>query len=103
MTPRGVSLLRSMPLSPHRWRELSPYLDEVLEIDLEDRSAWLATIRARDPGVASDLEMLLAEHQAIHDSGFLDGGIVLRSSTQPNLSLSGQTLGAYRLLSLIGQ
>jgi serine/threonine protein kinase/tetratricopeptide (TPR) repeat protein len=92
-----------MPLSPHRWRELSPYLDEVLELDIEHRSAWLATLRAQNPGVASDLEMLLAEQQAIHDSGFLEDGITLRPYTQPDLSLAGQILGAYRLLSLVGQ
>ena len=38
------------PLSPDRWRALSPYLDEALEIAAEDRAAWLASIRGARRG-----------------------------------------------------
>jgi serine/threonine protein kinase len=92
-----------MPFSPDRWRALSPYLDEGLELGVEQRSAWLAAIETRDPGIAADLEMLLAEQQAIHDSGFLEGSIPAGAYARPDTSLSGQILGAYRLVSLIGQ
>src|SRR5215218_7379834 len=92
-----------MPLSPDRWRALSPYLDEALEIAVDRRSAWLAAIQTRDPGIAADLQMLLAEQQAIHDSGFLEGAIPLAAYVPPDTSLAGQVLGAYRLISLIGQ
>jgi hypothetical protein len=58
-------------LSPERWRVLSPYLDEALEIATEDRAAWLASIFARDASLATELKTLLAEHDIIHDSHFL--------------------------------
>jgi len=92
-----------MPLSRERWSELSPYLDEALEIGVERQAAWLAAIRGRDPGMAADLEMLLAEQQAIQQSGFLDEAVQLGVYAAPAPSLSGQILGPYRLLSLIGQ
>ena len=28
-------------LTPDQWQEVSPYLDEVLEIDPDNRAAWL--------------------------------------------------------------
>ena len=34
---------------PDRWRVLSPYLDEALEIPTEDWATWLASISANDP------------------------------------------------------
>ena len=92
-----------MPLSAERWRVLSPYLDEMLDLDIAGRAAWLDALRARDPEIAQDLQILLAEQQAIHDTGFLEGSVRLGATALPGPSLSGEILGAYRLLSLIGQ
>jgi serine/threonine protein kinase/Tfp pilus assembly protein PilF len=90
------------PLDPDLWRKLSPYLDEALDIDPEQRPAWLALLGAKEPEIAADLHMLLDERDAIQDSGFLDG-VVQLGVRQATPSLAGQVLGAYRLLSLIGQ
>jgi serine/threonine-protein kinase len=89
------------PFDPDLWRKLSPYLDEALDVDPEQRPGWLAALRAKVPGIAADLELLLSEREAIEDSGFLEG--VVRVEAHPVPSLSGHVLGAYRLLSLIGQ
>ena len=91
------------PLSADRWRTLSPFLDEALEIANGERAAWLASIRARDPVLAADLQLLLAEHDALDESRFLEGAVPLAPGTAPAPSLAGQILGAYRLVSLIGQ
>jgi len=48
------------PLTPDRWRALSPYLDEALAMPAHNRAAWLADIRARDAALASDLERRIA-------------------------------------------
>src|SRR5215471_17377301 len=90
------------PLDPDLWRKLSPYLDEALDIDPEQRPAWLAVLGAKEPEIAADLHMLLDERDAIQDSGFLDG-VVQLGVRQATPSLAGQVLGAYRLLSPIGQ
>ncbi len=87
-------------VSPERWRVLSPYLDEALEIPAADRTAWLASIQARDISLAADLRAMLEEHQTLDESRFLVGA-VLDPCVPP--SLAGQTVGAYRLVSPIGQ
>ncbi|MGE0464523.1 MAG: tetratricopeptide repeat protein [Vicinamibacterales bacterium] len=90
------------PFTPDRWRVLSPYLDEALELTVEQRAGWLDTVRARDASLAEELETLLVEHEEVHDSGFLEGA-VFTPGMAPTPSLAGQVLGAYRLVSPIGQ
>ena len=90
------------PISPDRWRVLSPYLDEALEIGPAERHGWLAAISARDPELATDLQTMLAQHQVVHDTGFLERTVLdVRAVRIP--SLAGQIVGAYRLVSPIGQ
>ena len=56
-------------ISPERWRVLSPYLDQALEISADGRADWLAALSARDSGLATDLGAILAQHQTVHDEG----------------------------------
>jgi len=90
-------------VDPERWRTLSPYLDEMLDIPREERAAWLASIRARDAALAAELETMVAENDSAHESGFLERGIPLVWQPGMTPSLEGQVLGAYRLVSPIGQ
>ena len=91
------------PFTPERWRAVSPLLDEALEIAEEKRAAWLASLRERDPALAADLRALLQEYEAVHQSRFLERAVPLPPRTALTTSLEGQTLGAYRLTSCIGQ
>jgi serine/threonine protein kinase/Tfp pilus assembly protein PilF len=91
------------PLSPERWRALSPYLDEALDISTENRQAWLASICARDATLGADLRLLLAEQTAMEEVKFLERAVPLGPRAMLTDSLTGQTLGAYRLMSQIGQ
>jgi eukaryotic-like serine/threonine-protein kinase len=100
---RRIPLTTVVPLSPDRWRVLSPYLDEALEMPGESRAAWLAAVCARDAALGADLESLLGEHQALQDSGFLDRAISAPPSSPDMPSLEGQVIGAYRLIARIGQ
>ncbi len=89
------------PLSPERWRALSPHFETALAMPPGDREAWLAALRAEEPAVARDLETLLAEHRALAGQGFLEGSPV---ALPPAAStLAGQTLGPYLLVSPIGR
>jgi len=63
-------------INPERWRVLSPYLDEALEIAPEERAAWLAAIAARDCALAADLQKLLAQQRLVHESHFLECPVV---------------------------
>ena len=87
-------------LSPDQWRVLSPHLDEALGMTDEERSIWLSCLRTQDPSLADRLELLLDHHRALTCEGFLQE----RSIGLPSESgLTGQTLGAYRLIEQIGQ
>ena len=87
-------------LSGDRWRVVSPYLDRALEMPDQERVAWLETLRVQDPALAADLEALLEERSQLSREGFLE-----EAPPRPPAvaALAGQTVGAYRLISLIGQ
>jgi serine/threonine protein kinase/Tfp pilus assembly protein PilF len=90
------------PISPERWRALSPYLDEALEIPPDRRAAWVTAISTRDAELGADLRTLLAEQEAVQQERFLDNAVLdARTTVAP--ALAGQVLGAYRLISPVGQ
>src|SRR5687768_16744930 len=89
-------------ISPDRWRVLSPYLDEALDISADGRADWLASMSARDAALGTDLRAILDQHQALHDSGFLEKSVLdPRVPLVP--SLAGQVVGSYKLVSHIGE
>ena len=67
------------------------------------RATWLAAICARDAAFGADLESLLAEHEELQESEFLERALPLGQRSDDMPSLEGQVVGAYRLNSLIGQ
>jgi serine/threonine-protein kinase len=87
-------------LSTDRWRAVSPHLDSALDMSGEERTVWLEALRLEDPALAADIEGLIAEHEAADREGFLEDTV-----PQPFAagSLAGQTMGAYTLLSPIGE
>jgi serine/threonine protein kinase len=87
-------------LSRDRWQVVSPYLDRALEMEDEERAAWLDSLRLEDPALAAELETLLEDRRALSRDGFLQEA-AFRAPTPA--SLAGQTFGAYTLLSLVGQ
>jgi eukaryotic-like serine/threonine-protein kinase len=80
------------------WEEISPYLDEALELDLPQREVWLATLHTSHPAVARELRELLALHAANSASGFLE-----RSPSLVDDSLLGERIGAYTIERLLGR
>jgi serine/threonine protein kinase len=80
-------------LDPERWRILSPQLDAGLEMSGADRRRWLASIRMGDPSLADDLQALLEECDALHETDFLADSLRLTGSVSGRLSgrPSGQT------------
>lgn len=87
-------------LNPDQWRAVSPLLDQALTLAEEERAGWLEARRAENPALASQLEDLLNEHQELQRTAFLE-----KSPNVPaaNLGLAGQIIGAYRLISQVGQ
>jgi len=87
-------------LNPERWREISPLLDRALSLSEIERSAWVESFRSERPELADVLEILLEEHRALAEERFLER---LPAPTAIESSQAGQTVGAYRLMSPIGQ
>jgi serine/threonine protein kinase len=86
--------------SPDWWQNISPHLDQVLELQPEERPAWLATLRQRDAVLADQLESLLREHAVLARDGFLEGGV---EAPPGDASLVGTSVGAYTIVAPIGQ
>lgn len=87
-------------LSPDRWREISPYLDQVLSLSEGERTAWLAAFRTEKSDLADLLERLLEEHRAAAQEHFLE-----REPPRPTseASSTGEIVGVYKLISPIGE
>jgi len=81
--------------SPDQWQALSPRLDEALEMTDDERSTWLSTLRAENPSLARQLEILLQEHRELSEEGFLENRAI-ELPTAP--VMAGQTLGVYTLV-----
>jgi eukaryotic-like serine/threonine-protein kinase len=87
-------------LNPEQWQKLSPYLDQALTLADEERARWLADLRAKDAVLAEQVQALLDDHREAKKRGFLETSPAL--PMQPEV-FAGETVGAYRLLSMIGQ
>ncbi len=90
MTPKTTELLSALHAA----------LDQALDLDPRERSAWLAELRAGQPAVAAELETLLAEESELDTRGFLEAGEW--SGMAPPPPLAGRRVGAYTIERPIG-
>ena len=89
--------MREIP--PERWRELSPHLDDLLDLDEEACAARLEEMAEEDPSLAADLSALLRERSVLSAERFLAG-----TAGAPDAgTLAGVLVGDYRLTSVIGE
>lgn len=79
------------------WRELSCWLDQLLELDVAARAQRLRQMAARDPALADELEQLLARE--LESEQFLAQPVF----SAPAASREGSRIGPYRLLRLLGE
>jgi tetratricopeptide (TPR) repeat protein len=81
------------PVDPAHWRRLSAALDELLDLEVESRSARLAALHDEAPAFADELAGLLELQQRLDREQFLAGSAL--PVEEP--TLAGQTLGAYTI------
>jgi serine/threonine protein kinase len=81
------------------WLRLSPLLDRALDVEPSRRDQFLASVHAEDPQLAAALERLLAEHQRVVASDFLEA-----APFEPDAatSMAGQAVGVYTLVRPLG-
>lgn len=84
--------------SPRTWHAISHLLDEVLDLALAARPAWLASLRSRDPHAAAAVAEWLDELAAMEAGQFLS-----ERPAEPAATLAGFEVGAYRLVEPLGQ
>jgi serine/threonine protein kinase/tetratricopeptide (TPR) repeat protein len=94
-----LSAIFGQPMDKALWQTLSPLLDRALDLPAGDRASMLETLRSESPDLASALAALLADHERLDASGFLDdfpsaGGVIT--------TLTGQRVGAYTLERRLG-
>ena len=87
-------------LSPGQWQEISPYLDHALSLSEKERDCWLESFRLEKPELAQVLQQLLEEHRALSDEHFLER---MPIRVADGVSVLDHKIGAYKLISLIGQ
>jgi len=83
-----------------RWKRVSPYLDEALSLSEEERVAWLAKLRKQSPDLVEDLTRILQKQSELMKCDFLEEQAI---AIPEQRGRTGLTVGAYTLISPIGQ
>jgi len=89
------------PLDRHLWAQLSPMLDEVLDLAPDDRVDYVTRLEASSPALAERLVALLKAHDEVSTSGFLAEHPEVVDGLRAGLA--GRTIGAYTLDRRLGQ
>ncbi len=89
-----------MPWDKSLWPALSPLLDTALDLDADEREAFLARLRSESPALGEALTDLLAEHDRMLSSPFLATPMAVGGD--PPATLAGRTIGAYVLERRLG-
>jgi len=87
-------------IEPERWQEISPYLDHALSLSEAERPRWLAEFRMQRPDLSGLLKKLLEHHRTLAQEKFLEQELLSSIHDAP---LVGKTIGAYKLISRIGE
>ena len=89
-------------MSREAWRTLSDHLDQALDLSEDERSAWLADLRAREPALAAQVAELLEARARQGYSEFLSGPSLLPEGTAI-ATLIGRRVGPYVIDAEIGR
>lgn len=90
-------------MTPERWRQVDKLLEEALELEAGERSAFLDQACAGDEALRRKVEALLAAHERAE--GFIETPameVAARALAGQAHSMVGRQLGRYRILSLLG-
>ncbi len=99
-------------MDKQRWLELSPLLDELLDLSQAGREERLSRLRLEDPDAAEQLGRLLERARELQSQGFLSEPVVAQwqqalasvpAEAQAPPDLAGQSVGPYVLERPLGQ
>ena len=94
----------SEDFGPHEWDRISGLLDQALDLEPQARAAWLDELTATQPGLAGKVRSLLAEHEALSSSDFLERSTIPTSAFAAiqHATMAGKQVGAYTIDRLLG-
>jgi serine/threonine protein kinase len=89
-------------MTREEWAKVTDLLGDLLDLEHADRAPFLARLQADDPRAAAEVTSLLEQHE--RPGEFLPEIVPGWSSpaAPPASDLSGRSLGAYRLVRLLG-
>ena len=82
------------------WSEIQPHLDRALELDGEDREAFLTELARTQPRIVQSIRELIAERAQLDADGFLAQPILTHGQDD---TMAGVRVGAYTIDRLIGR
>jgi serine/threonine protein kinase len=92
-------------MSADTWQRLDQAFEEALRLEPEARAAWLETLFPDEPYLLDELRRLLAAHARA--DGFLSEvparAVLAALEDDPQATMTGQQLGAYRILREVGR
>ena len=83
-----------MTIDPQRWQRLSPWLDQVLDLPVDQRGDWLDALAERDAELAADLRELMAGGTA----GAAAQVLLDAAPAVALQALAGRRIGGYTLI-----
>ena len=97
--------MRSAPPGAGQWQRIAPYLDQALDLELEQRERWLTDLTVTEPEIAAAVRLLLEEHADLQQRGFLSSPSVdpVRHALLKRAGGVGEHVGAYTLIREIGR
>ena len=88
-----------MTIDPQRWQRLSPWLDQVLDLPVDQRGDWLDALAERDAELAADLRELMAGGTA----GAAAQVLLDAAPAVALQALAGRRIGGYTLIEPLGE
>lgn len=87
-----------------RWARLGPLVTELLACEGKDRALRLAELRALDPAMAADVDVLFNTLSGVARDARVDSAVPLRGAeVESAAGMAGQTVGAYTIERELGQ
>ena len=90
---------------PERWKRISDLLDEAMQLDSEQRFAFLERLASRDPELLEEVESLLDAHNNAESSFLHPVRPNSHRSAAPGVltAMAGRRFGDYRIIEQIGE
>jgi eukaryotic-like serine/threonine-protein kinase len=89
-------------IDPPTWREIAAHLDRAFDLSPPERERWLADLDRTTPAVAARVRELLARHDGLADSDFLERSAWTEIESAQRAAMIGRRIGAYTIERVIG-